>query len=46
MIHFYTTKRAISKQPTSDKRKGRLLIAQRPQAISAQGVSDILVQPD
>ena len=40
MIHFYTTKRAISKQPTSDKQKGRLLIAQGAEAISSKVSSD------
>ena len=36
VIHFLcSTKRAISKRLTSDKRKGRLLIAQGAEAISA-----------
>ena len=34
MIHFYITKRAIFKQPTSDKQKGRLLIARGPSVYS------------
>lgn len=43
VIHFLcSTKLAISKRLTSDKRKAHLLIAQGAEAISARGTSDIL----